>query len=65
MYCHRETVFYKYLKIWLLVPIEIQNNTLAMNKLKIEVWKPLGCTCKTCTPFIQDLHLLIIKSNYL
>ena len=46
-------------KTWSLVPAEIQNfPSLKIFKGKIKMWKPIGCTCRICTPFIPGVGFI-------
>ena len=54
-----ETIRYRGLTTWELVPAEIKNSkSLSVFKTKIKEWKPLGCTCRLCKIYIKDLGYL-------
>ena len=51
-----ETIRYRGPKTWELVPEEIKNSkSLPVFKDKIKDWKPLGCTCRLCKTYVNDL----------
>ena len=54
-----ETITYRGPKTWELVPYSIRE-IKSLNKFKIEIkkWKPEGCTCRLCKPFIANLGFL-------
>ena len=46
-------------KIWSSLPEELKKAiSLKEFKVKIKKWKPTGCTCRICTPYIQNLGCL-------
>ena len=51
-----ETLSYRGPKTWALVPEEIrQVNSLIEFKRRIKRWKPVGCTCRLCKVYINNL----------
>ena len=59
IYYGSETVSFRGPRTWSLVPIEIQTSkSLSDFKRRIKLWKPTGCTCRICTPFIQNLGFI-------
>ena len=56
-----ETIRYRGPKTWELLPAEIkESNTLTEFKAKIKRWKPIGCECRLCEVFIQNLGFVSI-----
>ena len=54
-----ETISFRGPKIWGLVPDVIKNSTsLTEFKAKIRNWEPVGCTCRLCRTYIQNLGFL-------
>ena len=54
-----ETIRYRGPKTWELVPEGIKNSkSLPIFKVKIKDWKPIGCTCRLCKIYINDLGYL-------
>ena len=54
-----ETIRYMGPKTWGLVPAEIKNlKTLFTFKEKIKKWKPLGCNCRLCKVYVNNLGYL-------
>ena len=54
-----ETLPFQGAKIWAHVPENIKNaKTLSEFKSKIKRWKPVGCCCKLCKVYIQDIGFL-------
>lgn len=52
----KETLRYRGPVIWNLLPDNLRNiPTLEKFKEEIKKWKPLGCKCRLCTPFVKDL----------
>ena len=46
-------------KTWELLPNDIRDSSsLPEFKAKIKMWKPVGCTCKLCRPYIHNLGFL-------
>ena len=54
-----ETISFRGPKIWAVVPDDIKNSkTLMEFKRKIRNWEPVGCTCRLCKTFVNDLGFL-------
>ena len=54
-----ETIRYRGPTTWRLVPKEIkESKSLFAFKEKIKKWKPVGCTCRICKTYINDLGYL-------
>ena len=54
-----ETIRYMGPKTWDLVPCDIKvSKSLLEFKAKIKKWKPNGCTCRLCRPYIYNLGFL-------
>ena len=54
-----ETISFRGPKIWSLVPDNIKSaTTLTEFKAKIRNWKPVGCTCRLCLTFVQNIGFL-------
>ena len=54
-----ETIRHMGPKTWDLVPSDIKESTsLLQFKKKIKKWKPNGCTCRLCRPYIYNLGFL-------
>ena len=54
-----ETLRYRGIKTWDLVPNEIKvSKSLNIFKTKIRDWKPQGCTCRLCKTYIFNLGYL-------
>ena len=54
-----ETVSYMDPKTWALVPESIKNSiSLQVFKAKIKGWKPTGCSCRLCKPYIANLGFI-------
>ena len=54
-----ETISFRGPKIWSLVPENIKRaKSLTEFKTKIRLWKPVGCTCRLCKTYIQNLGFL-------
>ena len=54
-----ETIRYRGPMTWMLVPEEIkESKSISMFKEKIRKWKPVGCTCRLCKIYINDLGYL-------
>ena len=52
----KETLRYRGPVTWNLIPDNLRNiPTLEKFKEEIKKWKPLGCKCRLCTPYIKDL----------
>ena len=59
VYYGKETLSFKGPKTWSLVTVEIQNSpSLKIFKGKIKMWKPIGCKCRICTPFIPGVGFI-------
>ena len=59
VYFGKETLSFRGPKTWSLVPAEIQNfPSHRIFKGKIKMWKPIGCTCCICTPFIPGVGFI-------
>ena len=59
VYNGKETLSFRGPKTWSIVPEEIQNSLSLKNfKVKIKKWKPVGCTCRICTPFIAGVGFI-------
>ena len=59
VYNGKETLSFRGPKTWSIVPEEIQNSlSLKSFKIKIKKWKPVGCTCRICTPFIAGVGFI-------
>ena len=56
VYYGTETLLFRGPKTWSLVPSDIRNSdSLEMFKKNIKKWKPIGCTCRICKPFVRNL----------
>ena len=54
-----ETIRFLGPKTWDLVPMEMkESKTLFAFKEKIKKWKPVGCSCRLCKIYIEDLGYL-------
>ena len=54
-----ETLTHRGPLTWDLVPISIKNSkSLTEFKRKIKIWKPEGCRCRMCKPFIANLGFI-------
>ena len=54
-----ETISFRGPEIWRNVPKESKNSkTLSQFKRNIKVWKPIGCTCRLCRPYIPNLGFI-------
>ena len=51
-----ETIRYRGIKTWDMVPDDIKNSkSLREFKSKIKHWTPVGCTCRLCQTFVPEL----------
>ena len=56
VYYGTETLLFGGPKTWSLVPPDIRHSdSLETFKRNIKMWKPIGCTCRICKPFVKDL----------
>ena len=54
-----ETIAFRAAKLWPTIPPEIRNTTsLSTFQHKIRQWKPIGCLCRLCRPYIKNLGFL-------
>ena len=54
-----ETVSFRANHVWSIVPDYIKNSiSLDEFKIKIKNWKPEGCSCRLCIPFIPQLGFI-------
>ena len=54
-----ETLSFRGPKTWALVPEDIKSsNSLGEFKNKIRNWKPIGCTCRLCREYVNNLGFL-------
>ena len=54
-----ETLLFRGPKTWALVPNDFkQSSTLTEFKRKIKKWKPVGCTCRLCKLYVNNLGFL-------
>jgi hypothetical protein len=54
-----ETISYRGPKTWALVPDGIKkSSSLSVFKRKIKDWKPVGCTCRICKTYVQNLGFI-------
>ena len=54
-----ETLRYRGIKTWDLIPDDIKNSkSLTIFKGKIKDWKPQGCTCRLCKEYVFNLGFL-------
>ena len=59
VYYGTETLLFRGPKTWSLVPPDIRKSTsLEIFKKNIKKWKPIGCTCRICKPFVKDLGFI-------
>ena len=59
VYNGTETISFRGPKTWSLVPEQIKNATSLLEfKTKIKYWKPVGCTCRLCKTYIQNLGFI-------
>ena len=59
VYFGTETLSFRGPKSWSLVPNHIRNaSSLNEFKRKIKLWKPTGCTCRICKPYIQNVGFI-------
>ena len=55
----QETIYFRGPKIWILVPAEIkESKSLLEFKNKIKKWKPIGCKCRICKTYVNNLGFL-------
>ena len=55
----QETIYFRAPKTWALVPAEIkESNSLLEFKNKIKKWKPIGCMCRICKTYVNNLGFL-------
>ena len=55
----KETIRYRGPKTWDIVPKEIKlSKNLKSFKEKIKTWKPIGCDCRLCKPYIQGVGFI-------
>ena len=51
-----ETLSFRGPKVWAIVPDDIKNSTSLIEfKSKIKKWRPIGCDCKLCCNYVQNL----------
>ena len=56
-----DTISYRGPQIWSNVPDEIKKSkSLSEFKFKIKSWKPIGCTCRLCKIYIQNVGFVNI-----
>ena len=54
-----ETIRYRSPKMWELVPTRIRESKLLLEfEEKIKQWKPEGCDCRMCKPYIHNLGFI-------
>ena len=54
-----ETIRYRGIKTWDLVPQDIkESDSLETFKRKIKAWKPQGCTCRLCKEYVFNVGYL-------
>ena len=59
VYHGTETISYRGPKTWLLIPEEIRaSGSLKEFKAKIRRWKPVGCTCRICKTFVNNIGFM-------
>ena len=59
VYYGQETLYFRGPKTWALVPAEIkQSKSISEFKNKIKKWKPIGCMCRICKIYINNLGFL-------
>ena len=59
VYNGTNTVSFQGPKIWDSLPEQFKKAiSLKEFKIKIKKWKPKGCTCRICTPYIQNIGFL-------
>ena len=59
VYCGTETISFRGPKTWALIPEEIKSsNSLEEFKRKIKEWEPLGCTCRLCKIYVNNIGFL-------
>ena len=55
----QKTIYFRGPKTWALVPAEIkESNSLLEFKNKIKKWKPIGCMCRICKTYVNNLGFL-------
>ena len=55
----QETIRFRGPMTWSLVPKEIrESKTLLLFKERIRKWKPVGCTCRLCKIYVENLGYL-------
>ena len=59
VYYGTETISFRGPKTWALVPAEIKaSKSLEEFKSKVKAWKPVGCTCRLCKPYVHNIGFL-------
>ena len=59
VYYGTETISYRGLKIWEILPLSLRNiNSLEKFKVEIKKWEPKGCICRLCKPYVPNLGVL-------
>ena len=59
VYNGKETLSFRGPRTWSIVPKDIQDSLSLQNfKQRIKTWKPRGCSCRICTPFIAGLGFI-------
>ena len=54
-----ETITFRGPKTWALVPSHIKNSkSVSEFKDKIKYWEPVGCECRLCKVYVQDLGFI-------
>ena len=58
-----DTISFRGPQIWSNVPTEIKSSkSLSEFKLKIKSWKPIGCTCRLCKSYIQNVGFVNVTN---
>ena len=58
-YYGAETLMHRGPKTWDMLPVEMKKSTNLMEfKRKIKEWKPIGCSCRMCIPFVANLGFI-------
>ena len=59
VYYGTETITFRGPKTWSMVPENIKGaKSLSEFKAKIKVWEPVGCTCRLCKIYVQNLGFI-------
>ena len=54
-----ETLLFRGQKIWQIIPDTIkESNSLNEFKQKVRHWNPIGCTCRLCLNYVNNLGFI-------